>query len=58
MRIGPLTEAQLFDDGRQIRGMREIKLEVLESGASTRFRVVPRDDAIRSLFAKLDSERR
>lgn len=58
MRIGPLIEAQLFDNGRQIRGMREIKLEVLEPGASTRFRVVPRDDAIRSLFAKLDSERR
>lgn len=58
MRIGPLIEAQLFDDRHQIRGMKEIKLEVLEPGASTRFRVVPRDEAIQSLFTKLDSERR
>ncbi len=58
MRIGTLIEARLFDDGHQTHSMREIKLEILERGASTRFRIVHRDAALRDLCATLSSKRR
>jgi hypothetical protein len=52
----PLVQAQVYEDGRPRRHMREIRLEVLDDAMPRRIRIVHNDDGLNQLVSGIRGE--